>query len=149
LTLAGLPAGVAQQSDKVDIGALRAERYACFGCVDFTLETPTTGTIDYYWAPSTNATQANGNVGGNSGADNICVDGGLGGITALEIVKWCDYIGSLTVHNGACVQNGFIGVFTPPTRYGQLIVFNNSDDSFETDDVEMHQVLNPIVDEVQ
>jgi hypothetical protein len=47
------------------------------------------------------------------------------------------------------VQNGFVGILRPPGRYGQLIVVNESDDAFEADDVEMHQVLNPIVDEAQ
>ena len=42
------------------------------------------------------------------------------------------------------MQNGIVGVFSPSSRYGQLIVVNNSGDAFEADDVEMHQVFNPI-----
>lgn len=150
LTLSAVANGAGRQSAKVDLGATRAAAYELLGCVDFTGETPTAGnTVDYYWAPSTSTTQANGNVAGNSGADGAAPDGALGSITLTEFVKQCIYIGSLVVHDGAVVQNGFVGILRPSGRYGQLVVVNNSGDTFEADDVEMHQVLNPIVDELQ
>lgn len=146
-TLASLADTAAVQSLKVDLGAKRAALYELLGCVDFTGETPTGGErVDYYWAPSTSGTQANGNVAGNSGADAACPDGALGSITLAEFLDLCIFIGSLVVHDGAAVQNGFVGILAPPGRYGQLIVVNESGDVFEADDVEMHQVLNPIVD---
>lgn len=149
LTLDAVAAAAARQSAKVDLGALRAEEYDVFGCVDFTGETPAAGSIDYYWAPSTHVTPANGNVAGNSGIDADCPDGALGTITLAEFLLWCQSIGSLRVHDGASVQNGFVGTFTPSSRFGQLIVVNNSADAFEADDVEMHQVMNPVVRELQ
>lgn len=150
LTLASVADAAGRQSDKVDLGATRAAEYGVYGCVDFTGETPTAGqTVDYYWAPSPSATQANGNVAGNSGADAAAPGGALGSITLDEFVKQCQYIGSLVIHDGASVQNGFVGKFAPTDRYGQLVVVNNSGGTFEADDVEMHQVLTPIVDEVQ
>ena len=150
LTLSAVADAAGRQSDKFDFGATRAAQYEVLGCVDFTGETPTAGgTIDYYFAPSTHTTQANGNVAGNSGADGAAPDGALGTITLAEFLKQCDYIGSLIVHDGAVVQNGKVGVFSPSSRYGQIVVVNNSGDAFEADDVEMHQVLNPIVDELQ
>lgn len=150
LTLASLGNNTARQSDKVDLGATRAARYALYGCVDYTGETPnTTGSIDYYWAPSTSGTQANGNVAGNSGADGAAPDGALGSITLAEFLLLCVFIGSLRVHDGGVVQNGFVGVLVPPSRYGQLVVFNNAtNDLFENDDVENHQVLLPLIDEI-
>jgi len=93
--------------------------------------------------------QTLGNVAGNSGGDAACPDGALGAITLAEFLNQCLFIGSLITHDGACVQNGLVGVFSPPSRYGQLIVVNKSGDAFEADDVEMHQVMNPIVDEIQ
>lgn len=150
LTLSGVLDAAGRQSDKVTLPEPRAPLYQLLGCVDFTGETPTTGnTIDYYWAPSTSATQANGNVAGNSGADGDAPDGALGSITLDEFLRQCIFIGSLVIHDGAVVQNGVVGTFSPPTRYGQLIVVNNSGDAFEADDVEMHQVLNPQIEEVQ
>jgi len=149
LTLNAVADAAARQSNKVDLGAVRADRFEVLGCVDFTGETPTIGeSIDYYWAPSTHATAANGNVAGNSGVDGDAPDGALGTILIAEFLDQCIYIGSLIVHDGASVQNGFVGVFSPPGRYGQLIVVNNSGDVFEADDVEMHQVMNPIVDDI-
>lgn len=151
LTLSAVANGAARQSDKVDLGALRAPAYEVLGCVDYTGETPSaTGQTDYYWAPSTSTTQANGNVAGNSGADGACPNGALGSITLAEFLRQCDFIGSLFTHDGAVVQNGLVNPrWSPSSRYGQLIVVNNGGDVYEADDVEMHQVFNPIVDEVQ
>lgn len=150
LTMSAVADGAGRQSTKVDLGATRANRYEVLGCVDFTGETPTAGeVIEYYWAPSTSTTEANGNVAGNSGADAAAPGGALGSITLAEFLKQCVFIGTLVIHDGAVVQNGFVGVFSPPGRFGQLIVVNESGDAFEADDVEMHQVMNPIVDEIQ
>jgi hypothetical protein len=150
LTLSAVASAAARQSAKCDLGATRAARYEVLGCVDYTGETPSaTGQIDYYWAPSTNATAGNGNVAGNSGGDAACPDGALGSITLAEFLKQCQYIGSLFTHDGACVQNGVVGVFAPSSRYGQLVVVNNGGDAFEADDVEAHQVFNAIIDESQ
>jgi hypothetical protein len=111
---------------------------------------PTAGdTVDYYWAPSSDGTAGEGNVAGNSGGDADCPDGALGSITLAEFLKQCIFIGKLKIHDGASVQCGFVGILSPPTRYGQLIAVNESGDAFEDDDVEAHQVLVPIIDEVQ
>jgi len=149
LTLASLGINAGRQSAKVDLGATRAPAYEVLGCVDYTGETPTSGQIDYYWASSTSTTAANGNVAGNSGGDAACPDGALGSITLAEFLRWCQYIGAMRIHDGGVVQNGRVGIFSPSSRYGQLIVVNNSNDIFEADDVEMHQVFNPIIPEVQ
>ena len=70
LTLSSVADAAGRQSTQVDLGATRSATYEVLGCVDFTGETPgASGTIDYYWAPSTSGTAANGNVAGNSGAD--------------------------------------------------------------------------------
>lgn len=154
LTLAAVADAAGRQSDKIDLGATRARQYAVLGCVDYTGETPTSGkTVDYHWAPSTDATPAEGNVAGNSGADAAATQAGggwvPGGMTLAEFLKLCIFIGSLVLSDDGSVQNGMVGVFSPPTRWGQLIVVNNGGDAFEDDDVEMHQVLVPIVEEVQ
>ncbi len=150
LTLASVANAAGRQSIKFDLGEKRAQQYAVYAAVDFTDETPSaTGYVSYYWAPSNSGTQANGNVAGNSGADAACPDGALGSITIAEFVKQCQFIGQLNTHDGASVQCGLVGVFSPCSRYGQIIVYNNSGDAFEADDVEMHTVLDPIVDEVQ
>jgi len=150
LTLASLANAAGRQSAKVDLGATRAAAYEVLGCVDFTDETPTQGlSVDYYWLPSTSATAANGNVCGNSGLDAAAPDGALGSATLADMIATGIFIGQLKVHDGACVQNGFVGILRPTGRYGQLLLVNSSGDAFEADDVETNQVFNPIVDELQ
>jgi hypothetical protein len=150
LTLSAVANGAGRQSAKADLGATRARAYECLAAVDFTGETPTVGgTVDIYWAPSTSGTAATGNVAGNSGGDGAAPDGALGSITLAEFIRQCIYIGSLIVHDGASVQNGFVGVLAPTTRYGQIVLVNNSGDAFEADNVEMGVFLTPIVDEIQ
>lgn len=150
MALAALANGSAIASAKFDFGATRAAAYELLGCVDFTGETPTQGlTVDYYLAPSTVVTAAQGNVGGTDGATGAVPSNGLGSLTLADFLAQCQFVGSLVCHDGASVQNGFVGVVSPTARWGQLIVVNNSGDAFEDDDVEMHQVLNPIVDEIQ
>lgn len=149
LTLASLANGAGRQSAKADLGANRAARYAVHAAVDFTGETPTAGgTIDVHWAPSPVATAGNGNVAGNSGSDGAAPDGALGSITLAEFLLQCEFVGSLTVHDGAVVQNGFVGVLVPTTRYGQIVLVNNSGDVFEADNVEMAVWLTPMLDDV-
>ena len=150
LTLSAVANAAGQQSNKVDLGVKRAPSYEVLGCVDYTGETPAAGLIDYYWAPSTSSTQANGNVAGNSGADGVAPDGALGSLTLADFLLMCDFIGSLVTHDGISVQNGLVnGAWASSSRYGQLILVNNGGDAFEADDVEMHQVFNPIIDEIQ
>lgn len=151
LTLASVADAAGRQSAKVNLGDPRPEFYEVLGCVDYTGETPTAGgRIDYYWAPSTSSTAANGNVAGNSGGDAAAPDGALGSITLAEFLLQCDFIGSLYVHDGAVVQNGLVNPrWTPSSQYGQLVVVNNGGAAFEADDVEMHQVFNPLIRQQQ
>ena len=150
LTLSGVVDTAGRQSTKVDLGAARAPEYEVLGCIDFSGEVPVAGgTIDYYWAPSTSTTPGTGNVAGNSGVDAAAPGGALGTITIDEFIAQCQFIGSLPIHDGVVVQNGFVGRFSPSSRYGQLIVVNNSGGTFEADDVEAHQVMNPIIPEIQ
>ena len=146
LSLSAVGPDAARQSAKADLGANRAPEYEVLAAVDFTGETPTAGErVDFYWATSTSATVGNGNVAGNSGSDAACPDGALGSITLDEFLLMCDLIGSLTIHDGAVVQNGYVGRFSPTNRYGQMIVVNRSGDAFEADNVEAHVVMNPII----
>lgn len=151
LTLSAVADTAARQSSKADLGATRARAFECLMAVDFTDETPAAagGRVDVYWAPSTSGTAATGNVAGNSGVDGAAPDGALGTITLAEFLAQCIQIGSLPTHDGASVQNGFVGILAAPGRYGQIIVVNESGDAFEADNVEMGVFLNPIVDEIQ
>lgn len=150
LTLNALASAAGRQSAKADLGATRAARYSVLATVDLTGETPSSaGSVDLYWAPSSSATTGTGNVAGNSGSDAAAPDGALGSITLNEFLKQCIYIGSLFTHDGAVVQNGYVGIFSPPTRYGQMLLINLTGDAFEASDAQMAVFMNPIVDEAQ
>jgi hypothetical protein len=151
LTLSGVVSAAARQSDKANLGATRASRYEVMAAFDFTGETPSaTGHVALYWAPSTHATAANGNVAGNSGLDAAAPNGALGSITLAEFLKQCQYIGELPTHDGAVVQNGLVNpAFQPTSRYGQMIVVNNAGDDFEALNTQMAVWMTPIIDEAQ
>lgn len=149
-TLASLADTAGRQSDKVDLGAVRAAQYAVYAAIDLTDETPVQDTtFDFYWLPSTSATQANGNIAGNSGADAAAPGGALGSLTLGDFKRLGQFIGVLQIHDGAVVQNGLIGVFSPDERWGQMLVINESGDLVEADDVENHVVMKPIEDDIQ
>ena len=124
-----------------------------YGVVDFTGETVTGNsgeTVDYYWCPSPDATTAQSNLGGNDGADAAVPSNTIpAGITDAEFVKLCMFVGSLIVTDDATVQTGFVGLLSPPTQWGQLVILNSTSDPFEADDVEAHQAFWPVITEIQ
>lgn len=145
-TMSGIADGAGRQSDKADLGASRAEFYEVMASFDWTGETPTAGDmVELYWAPSVSATASVGNIYGNSGADAACPSGAVGSPTLAEFVRACQPIGNFVCSDDAGVQTGFIGVFSPSSRYGQLIVKNESGDAFEGDNLEHHVVFNPVL----
>lgn len=137
-----------RESVKIDLGATRAARYSVMASMEFAA-TPTTGAlVELYWAPSPDATAANGNPMNIDGAD-AAAPSGIG--TLAELVAVCQFIGVFVCTNDAtgAVQTGFIGTFSPAERYGILIVKNESGAAFHSDAVETHIVFDPIVDEIQ
>ncbi len=138
--------GAGWQSAKADLGYPWAAEYACFGIVDYGGETapPTGTTVDYYWAPSTSATPGTGNIYANSGGNAAALDGATAAATLVEFVAQCIPIGSLVLSTDAVVQNGYVGILSPPTQWGQLILVNNGGDNFEAGAIEVAQFLNPL-----
>lgn len=136
-----------RQSAKVDLGATRPEYFAVYGAFEL-LATPTSGErIDLYWAPSNSSTTARANPHGMSGAD-AALAGGYGDVA--ELLKNLHYIGSLITTDDVTIQHGYIGTFSSPSRYGQLVVMNESDAQFQTtDSAEHHVVFNGIVPQYQ
>lgn len=155
ITLASLPDQESRLSAKVDLGATRPRVYEVLAAIDFTGESPDSdGHIDLHWLPSVSGTAATGNVMGTDGTD-ADADSGTNygatdtGLLLTELIPKCQFIGSLQCHSYGGVQNGFVALFSPSSRYGQLLVVNNSGDVVEDDDVENHIVFNEIIDEVQ
>jgi hypothetical protein len=148
ITLAALADGAARQSAKVDLGEHRAAEYHVRAAFEIAA-TPTAGdVIELYWAPSQHATAANGNPGGASGADAAYA--GYASNMAASVLQ-LQFIGVFvcTANATATVQVGEVGVFSPPERYGSLIVRNESNAALHADDVEIHVVFDPIIPEIQ
>lgn len=137
----------ARESAKVDLGASRAPAYSVVASMEFAA-TPVTGeVVELYWAPSPDATAANGNPMSIDGAD-AAAPSGIG--TLAELVQACIFIGNFICTNDAttAVQTGFVGILVAPERYGILIVKNESGAAFHSDAVETHIVFNPITEKI-
>lgn len=146
INLTSIANGAARQSDKVDLGATRAFRYSVRVGMEIDVA-PAAGTlVEFYWSASFSGTAGTGNEGGASGADGAWKAG-----EEDEWKKQLIHLGNLCLTNDAAptVQVQTIGSFSPPTRYGQVIVLNKSGQAFEGDAVEMYVALNPLPDEVQ
>jgi hypothetical protein len=138
----------ARQSNQVDLGATRAPAFSVMAALEFAA-TPTAGqTVEFYWAPSPDSVAANGNPGGVSGSDSAYT----GYSSNLDAsLKQLDFIGAfiVTAQATTTVQVGIVGVLIPSERYGTLVAVNRSAASIHSDDVEIHVVFNPLVDEIQ
>ena len=150
LVLLNLADAAAAQSAKVDLGAHFAERYALVACPEMQIAAATAGAvIEFYWNASGIVTAATGNMGGASGS--AAAYSGYSSDLA-DSVKQLIYIGSMVMTDDAVdsVQIGYAGDLYPPHRWGSLIVKNECGQTIcDTDDIEAHIVLNPIIPEVQ
>lgn len=148
IQLASVGNTAARQSVKVDLGENRAQVYKVRAAFEMAA-TPTAGAlIELYWAPSSSSTAATGNAGGVSGSDEAY--SGYSSNLASSIGQ-LDEIGPFqcTVQVTGNVQIAEIGSFSPSERYGSLIVKNESNAAFHSDDVECHVVFDPVIPEVQ
>lgn len=150
LVLLDLADGAAAQSAKVDLGANRAAAYVCRACIEMQVAAATAGgVVEFYWAPSHITTAGTGNPGGASGAAAA-----YSGYSAdlADAVKQLVFIGAMVMTDDTVdsAQIGIVGVLRPLGRYGSLIVKNECGQTIcDTDDIEAHVVLDPIVDELQ
>ncbi len=146
----GLTTGQARGSVKIDLGATRAPSYYVRVSMEWATDPNVGGTIDLYWSGSHSATAAVGNVGETTGADGDYA--GYDTLTLAEALLQMDRIGSLVAgqnNTADGIQIGSAGIWSSPTRYGVLIVVNNTDDTLHSDSVEMGFAFDPIVPQVQ
>ena len=142
--LTSVAAAAAEASAKADLGANRAPEYAVHAAIEMAVA-PVTGTrFDFYWAPSVNTTAGAGNPGWITGASEAYT--GTPGTLAEGLIHLI-YIGSMIMSADATgvIQMAFVGVFAPPTRYGCLVVVNNTAQATHNDAVEQAVSFTPIV----
>lgn len=148
LDLTSLANGAYRQSAKVDLGANRAGLYAARAALEFATG-PTAGNrVNLYWAPSGSATAGTGNPAAASGSDAAYA--GYSSNAAASVLQ-AVFIGSFvcTAQATTTVQVAECGALSPTERYGSLIVENASGVAMMSDAVEMHIVLDPVVEEIQ
>ena len=150
IDLTSLAAAAARQSDQVDLGATRADRYHVMAALEYATAPAAGEVVAFYWAASPNGTAATANPGGVSGSDAAYT--GTSGDTLANSIKQLELIGTfvLTVDATTTVQIADVGTFSPTERYGTLVVYNlSAADNLHSDAVEMSVLLDPIIDEVQ
>jgi len=147
LLLENIANGAARQSAKADLGATRAPLYAVRVGIEFQTA-PTAGNlVEFYWSSSFSATGGTGNDGGAGGSDAAYKAG-----EEDEWKKQLMFLGALVATNdgNTTPQYQTVGYFTPPHRYGQVIVVNKSGQSLNTADAnEMFVALVPIIPQIQ
>lgn len=138
----------ARQSDKIDLGAVRAAIFAVKFAVQFIVAPLSGAIVSVWWAPSSHATPATANPGGVVGADGAY--SGTGGDSLADSILQCDLVGNLICTSDiqpAIQYETFM--YSPPHRYGTILVYNETLQAFDTDAIEMGVALTPIIDEAQ
>jgi hypothetical protein len=144
----GLAVAAAVNSDQVDLGATRADRYRVVAALEWFVAVNAGGSVDMYWSPSNNSVVSDGNPGKPDGVDGLYT--GDGGGTVPESVVQMQRVGSFITTDLVGVQIAEVGIFSPSARYGQLIVVNNSSAILcGTDDIESAIIFEPIIVDIQ
>lgn len=149
IDLTSLASGAARQGDKKDLGDPRAAVYGVTLGIEMDVAPAVaTRNISLWWAPSVSAVAGTVNPGGVSGADAAYT--GTAGDSLADSILQLTQIGVLPATSDA---DGVIQVkswlFSPETRYGTPVVFNETNQAFEGDAIEMFITFTPIYDESQ
>lgn len=148
ITLAALADAAARQGVKVDLGATRADRFDVFLIIEEDVAPVSGDGVELHWAPSPSGVAGTANPGGVSGTDAAYT--GTAGDSIADSLKQCQLIGKIPCTSDAdTVIQQKSWSYSPTARYGSPIVFNESGQAFEGDDVEMSIIFIPVIDEVQ
>jgi len=149
IDLTSLATVSARQSDKIDFGDPRAAVWACFAAIEFDVAPVSGAIVSFHLAPSPSVTAGTANPGGVVGADGAYT--GTTGDSLADSIKQLMLIGNMiaTSDVATVVEFQFIGFFSPPERYGTIVVYNQTLQSFEGDAIEMGIRLVPLIDQVQ
>lgn len=148
MDLTSLANGSYRQSAKFDFGSKFGIEYFARLAVEIAA-TPTAGnTIGLYLAYSDVATAGTGNAAGVSGSDAAYAgysSNADAAILQLDLVS----LFTVTAQATTTVQVIDGWTFRPKARYASAVILNESGAALHSDAVEMHIVLNPLVDEIQ
>lgn len=133
MDLTDLAAGDAWQTEKFDFGVSRALSKYAKGAFEFATGVVAGEKVAVYLAASFSATAAVGNPGGVTGVSGAYT--GTAGSTLTESLPQLQFIGNFNVtdDSAATVQQARIGKFSPPERYGSLVIVNLTSGAFHSD----------------
>ncbi len=150
LVLLNLLNAAAAQSAIVDLGVNFAERYSCDGLIEMQVAAADDGeVVEAWWASSPSGTAAVANKGAVSGVASAYTGYSADLATAI---KQLTFIGNMTMTDDTVdsAQIGEFGELYPTHRFGSLVIRNLSGQTIcDTDDIEAHIVLNPVIPEIQ
>lgn len=149
IDLTSIGAAAARQGAKVDLGDIRPRKWLVSVGIEFDVAPSSADTVEFYWAGSPSSTAGNANPGGTTGAD--AAYSGTAGDSLADSLPQLQFIGALiaTADAATVVQYQTVGVLEDVYRFGMPVVFNNADQAFEGDAVEMFVALTPLQDEIR
>lgn len=148
MNIASLVSGAARQSAKFDFGIVRADFYKIIAIIEWATAPIPSEVLDFFLAFSNLSEPSDGNPGGVSGIDSA-FDGYSSNLD--ESLKQLDFMGPFVATPQATpvVQKSEVGIFSPPTRWGSLVIDNNTSDDLHNDMVEMSVLITPAILRVQ
>ncbi len=148
IDLTSVGAAAAREGAKADLGATRAAVFAVTVAIEFAVAPTSGNVVAIWWAASPHATAGTANPGGCTGADAAYT--GTAGDSLADSILQLDLIGVLSCTSDATTVVQFNPfVYSPIHRYGFPVIYNEADQAFVADAVEMAVALTPIIDEVQ
>ena len=146
-SLLNLATTAAAQSDKFDLPANFAPRYAVRACLEWQVAAPTTAlTVEFYVGWSDSSSALVGNSGYLTGSDGAYT--GTPG-TLVEGLSQLDFIGVQVATADVEFQISTIGIIVPQAQYGCLVVRNLAGQTLcDTDIIDTNIVFTPLVGDV-
>ena len=146
ITLAALGVGDSREGVKADmfVNAHLPQRWAVLVRIEMDVAVADGLAVPIYWAASPSVTAGTLNPYLITGADAEIATPTAGFLGQLQFIGAV----SLTVAIATNVHQACF-ITTIPLRYGSPLVFNNTTQAFEGDDIEMFVAFYPLVDEAQ
>lgn len=149
MDMSSLGIGDSRESPKVNLGDLLSnsnklpQRVAVLGAFEFDVAPTVGGTVELYWAASPSVGAADNNPYLITGVDAEITT------PSNEFLGQLQWIGAVPVQNSVDVVFQKVFVTSFALLYGSLLVFNNTDQIFETVADKIHVDLYAMVDEAQ
>lgn len=148
IDLTSLASTAARQGEKADLGATRGQIHVAVLRVEFDVAPASLGIVSARWAASNSAASGTANPGGVTGVDAAYT--GTAGDSLADSIEQLTLIGSLPATSDAdTIIQQKAWMFFPELRYGSPVIYDEADQAFEGDAVEMSFALWPLNNQSQ